>query len=446
MDEARLAAAERAYEAGDNATAAREYLAAAHGSAPEGTGHAYHQAGNALMRLSRYKDAITVYGHALKDAAYDKRGAVSANLGTALVATGCHADAVQAFDAAVADPSYAQSWKALQGKAGALFELKRYDEAATAYREAAWSEGNPDPGRALNNLGLCFMAVHNPAEAVEAYKAALGIEGYSSKGKASANLGLAYAAMGFNDEAMRAFESALHDHGYYLTGAAATTYEAVKAAAVAPVAAPEEPAGAVETVEGWSTGEMPPVYDQEAPASWGEADTGSTTTIGPLDEDNAFFTRTEEDMRQADKAARKAERAQRRAGRSPAGMIALVTIVVLVFVGVLVGAWYTGFGYPTQQATVAGMIDTYRSGGDVAEFWVAVPATDVKQEMRLLPARFKSYAIGAVEAGPMRSRVRVTVTLDEKATLAYDVLLVREGVGWKVNGIRNAWRSTPTGS
>jgi hypothetical protein len=151
-------------------------------------------------------------------------------------------------------------------------------------------------------------------------------------------------------------------------------------------------------------------------------------------------------MREVDRAARKADRAQRRGARSSVGTIVAVVVVALVFVGALVGAWYMGFGYPTQQSTVGGMVDAYRSGGDVSEFWVAVPATDVKQEMRLLPARFASYEIGAFDSGPMRSKVRVKVTLDEKATLAYDVLLVREGVGWKVNGIRNAWKSTTSGS
>jgi len=37
--------------------------------------------------------------------------------------------------------------------------------------------------------------------------------------------------------------------------------------------------------------------------------------------------------------------------------------------------------------------------------------------------------------------VRVTVRFDSGAEMAYDVSLTREGVGWKVMGIKNAWSS-----
>lgn len=420
MDEARFAQGERAYAAGDWRSAAREFLAAVHGQPAEGSGRAYHMAGNALMKLRRYADASTVYGHALKDREYEKRGAVLANLGAALAADGRFTDAAAAYDAALEEPGYDTPWKALQGRGGALYDMGRYEDAAQAYREASWVEGNPDPGRALNNLGLCFMALDRPEDAVEAFKGASSIDSYGARGKAFANLGLAYAAMGFHDEAVRAFETARDRFGHQLTGPTLATYEAAKA-----VARPQ-PAG--ETIEGWSTGELPPVAVEPGPA-----------------EDAAFFTRTEDEMRAAGREADRAERRERRS-TGLALRIGVVLAIVAVFVAAIAYAWTQGIGYPSQRDTVSGMMDEYRAQKDVATYWVAVPATDIAQEMRRLPARFEQYTVDSVDAGPSQSTAHITVRLDEEATLRYDVYLVREGVGWKVNGIQNDWGATGSGS
>jgi tetratricopeptide (TPR) repeat protein len=450
--------ADKAYAAGDWRGAAREYLAAVHECGPEGTGRAYHMAGNALVRLRRNGDASTVYGHALKDPSYDKRGAVLANLGAALAADAHYSDAVESFRSALAEPGYDAPWKAQQGLAGALYDMGRYEEACQEYRGAAWNKANPDPGRALNNLGLCYMKLGRPEEAVEPYRTAIATESYAAKGRASANLGLAYAAMGFSDEAVRAFETARDTHGHALTGAALAAYGAAKTAvgpepdpATDPAPAPgaEIPAVAVEptveTVEGWSTGEMPSAvadagHAAEAPPAAGPS--AAAPGRSPGSGGNAFFTRTEDEARDVGREAERVERRERLTGRSLAVRVGVALAVSLLAVGGLAAAWFTGVGYPTQSATVSGMLDAYKSGGGVASFWVAVPVADVKQEMRKLPARFESYSVAPMKATSLASTVRVTILLQKDASLRYDVSLVREGVGWKVNGISNAWTST----
>lgn len=424
MDEARLAQADKAYAAGDWRAAAREYLAAVHGSPPDASGRAYHMAGNALMKLRRYGDAATVYGHAIKDPYYDKRGSVLANLGAALAAEGRYSDAVAAFDAALEEASYQTPWKALQGKGGALYDMSSFDEACQAYREASWVEGNPDPGKALNNLGLCFMAMGRPEDAIEAYRGAIGLVSCSARGRASANLGLAYATMGFNDEAVRAFEAARDTFGHTLTGQSLAAYEAAKAKA-----------GTVaETVEGWSTGEMPPVSDAESSSGQG------MSQVPDMDEDDErFFSRTEDEIKAAGKAAQKAERKQRM-GRK--GLIVRVVAAVVVVLALVAGtgtAWMLGVGYPTHAGTVSDMMKAHQAGKDTSRYWVAVPQADVEREMRQLPARLESYEIGAIKAGPSQATVHVAVKLEGKADLEYDIWLVREGVGWRVNGIENKW-------
>jgi tetratricopeptide (TPR) repeat protein len=432
-----LEAAEAAYAAKDWHHAAVEFMAAVHGDAPEGSGHALHMAGNALMRMRRYADAVTVYRRALCDADYERRATVDVNLGAALACLGRHEEALAANDEAIADPAYPTPHKALLGRAGALYALGRYEEAAGAYRQAAWADGNPDPGRALNNLGLTFMTLGKPEDAVEAFRAALGVDGYAAKGKASANLATAYAAMGFFEEAVSEFERARDQHGYALEGDTLAAYEA----AVAKVRSrDDEPAGPTsqgpdaETVEGSETGEILPSEERVSEAP---------TLPDAEDEATArFFNMTELEMREADREVRKAERSAKRTPKAIVLRIAAFVLVVAVLAGAVGGVLYLGYGYPTQEQTVTGLLDAYRSGQPYTSFWVAVPQTDVKQEMRALPAKFVSYRIQGVARAATVSTAVVVIKLDSGSDLSYDVQLAREGMGWKVVGVKNRWNST----
>jgi hypothetical protein len=109
-------------------------------------------------------------------------------------------------------------------------------------------------------------------------------------------------------------------------------------------------------------------------------------------------------------------------------------------------AWFSGFGYPSQRSTVEGLLEAHADGADAREYWVAVPETDIQQEMNTLPQNYIDYEIGAVEAESTTSRVSVTVQLEGGAPLQYEFMLAREGVGWKITGIENDWRSTGGGA
>lgn len=434
MDETRFREAQQAYDAGDWRGAAKGFLAAA-GNQPVGSGKALHMAGNALMKLRRHADAITVYRHALDDDAYDKRGAVLGNLGAALVATGAYDEAAKAYGEAAEDPTYNARWRAAQGLGGALYEMGRYDEAALAYRQAALDGGNPDPGKALNNLGLSYMGAGRPSEAVEAYRTACDMEGYNGAGRACANLGLAFSAMGRHAEAVKSFEKAVHYYGYELPPAARAAFEASREALVQP---------APEIVEGWSTGELPPIatpaYDPDATQAM------PAVNMVNADADTDFFTATDAQMRERDRAARKAERVAKHSGKGLLKLVLTTVVVIVAIVAVFVAAWYSGLGYPTQTQTVSGLLAAHKAGKDVRPYWVAVPGADVKKEMATVPPSYKSYRIDGIDRAAGTSKVEVTVTLDKGAPLRYSISLAREGVGWKVNGITNDWRSTGGGS
>jgi Tfp pilus assembly protein PilF len=434
VDDPHRTAGDAAYAAGDWDTAAVEFLASVHGRPAEDSGYALHHAGNALVKLGRFADAATVYERAVLDRSYERRASVYANMGAAFSAAHEYAKAADAYASALADGTYPTPYKALQARAGALYELGRYEQATVAYRQAAWAEGNPDPGKSFNNLGLAFMAMGHPEDALEAFRAAIGIDSYTAKGRATANLALAYKAMGFFEESVREFERARDDFGHELTGETLAAYEEARRRAGEDrksQTAPFEPLER-ETVEGWLTGEMPPMMPSGEGNALPDADSEAT---------QRFFDRTEDQMRTVDRAERKAARSARLTPRVIALRAGIALLVVLAVAGVLGGLLYAGYGYPTQEQTVSALMDAYRTGGSYTEYWVAVPQANVKQEMDQLPAKFASYKIAGVSRAARTSTVRVTVRFDSGAQMAYDVSLTREGVGWKVVGVKNAWAS-----
>jgi tetratricopeptide (TPR) repeat protein len=380
VDQNRFQEAQVAYDAGDYRSAAKQFLASA-GRGAEGNGAAYHMAGNSLCRLRRFVDAVTVYGHALRDPLYGRRGAVQANLGAAYVALGEYAAGANAYEAALAEPDYTTYYKALQGLAGALLERGKIEEAAVNYRKAALDANNPDPGRALVNLGLCFMGLGRPADAVEAYKAALGFEDYKGRGKALANLGQAYTVLGEYSDAAKAFEKATQLHGYTLSAGAAAAFATAQSAL----------ADDSQTVEGWETGEMAPIAEATAadpmqadPEALDAEAAADTLGMGGDEAVSDFFSMTEDQMLVRDREER---RAARKAGSPAAGVRALVFVgLAALLIGALVGGGYAlGFGWPTQKGMVSGMLTAHGTGGKTEAFWIAAGGADVPREMAKVP-------------------------------------------------------------
>lgn len=432
MDETRFQEAQQAYNAGDYRTAAKAFLASA-GRGADGNGAAYHMAGNSLLRLRRYADAVTVFRHALRDEFYGRRGAVHANLGVAFMALGDYSEAVRSYGSALGEADYPTPYKAYQGMASALLEKGRVEEAAAAYRKAALDGSNPDPGKALVNLGLCFMALGRPADAVDAYQAALGFDDYRGRGKALANLGQAYHALGQYPDAVRTFERATQLHSHELSPAAAVAYEDARAKLHAqPRPTPE---AALDTEAALDAGEEQPTQSFETQAQ----DASDLLGFGDDEAVADFFSVTDEELRRRDIEERRARRTQKTPVRRRAVVTTIVIVVVLICVAAVL-AWFTGFGWPTQQQTVSGMLTAYEDGGAVDSYWVAVPSADVTKEMAKIPA-LKNFSVSEVSRGSQTSTVTVIITPESGSDLRYAVTLVREGVGWKVNGIDNDWQS-----
>ncbi len=437
-DQGARARADAAYATRDWDVAAAAYLDAAGADGDHDT-EALYLAGNAYLKGRRYAEAANVYERALEDASWDRESQTKTNLGLAYAALRRDEDAVRVLREAADDLRNPGRHRALSGLGGSLERLGRLEEAADSYRQAVLVEENPDPGKALNNLGLCYMALGRPGDAADAFRAALELDSYTSKGKAAANLGLALASSGAHAEAVRAFDRAVVDYGHTLSTPASAAYDAS-------VAAVEEQEardarypgprflGSGMPVEGWATGELPLL---PVPVVTHEID----------DEiDTAFFTMTEDEMRQVDRDARKVERVESRGARKLGVVLGTWLAVLAVVAGLLGYAWVSGLGYPTQSMTVKALLNAHADGAPVDSYWVAVPTGDVAKEMSSLPPKYTSYTIDGTQGSARESTVTVTIVLEQGAPLTYTVSLLREGVGWKVNGITNDWRSTGGGS
>jgi tetratricopeptide (TPR) repeat protein len=441
LDEARFREAECLFAEKDYRAAAEAFLAAAGGPGGPGNGVAYHMAGNALLQLRKYSHAVTVYAHALKDPEYARRSQVLANCGVAYAALGDYEEAIAAFDATLADASYAARYKALQGKAGALYKMGRFEEAAEGYRTAAEDPANTECGRAYNNLGLTLTELRRPREAVEAYRRSLSCAAYAGQGKAAVNLGLLYSAAGMSAEAVRAFDLAVDGHGHQLSDVALQAYARGRAAVDAATGSgsgagsatretPPAPAAAVAVEDSAEdTAEVPARASSPLEDALAEAD----------EPESRFFTVTDSEMKELDREAQREERANRRAASNPWARAASVAIGVLLVVGACSGVFFAGYGYPTQEGTVAGMLDAYKQGKEVSEYWVGAPVSDIGKEMSSIHPRYRGYTVDTVERGPFTSKARITVRLEQGAPMHYTVSLQREGVGWKVLGIENDW-------
>lgn len=198
---------------------------------------------------------------------------------------------------------------------------------------------------------------------------------------------------------------------------------------------------------------MPPVV--ASPADSGSIDDVADSASSPdattsmphasSEDVQAFFNMTDDEMRERDREARRTERRLRKGDRNPWATIAMILVAAALLGGGVAALFMAGIGYPTQRMTVSGMLEAHASGEPVAVHWVAVPTSDVDREMAKLPP-MTDFVIESVERSPRTSHVAVTITPESGAPLSYEITLAREGVGWKVAGVENDWRSTGGGS
>lgn len=416
---------QRAYEAGKAAyrrgdiQGAVEALSQAKQDG-EVSGAVDHLLGNCLMKLGRFADAAAAYGHALEDASYGNSGALACNRGRALLAAGHLQEAIESLTLATKDSTYATPYKANVALGNAQLKAGNLREAGVAFRNAAIDETNPDPSGSLRSLGSCFMQMGRPIDAVEAYRTALDFTSpLSDQNQIYADLGLAYVASNRMAEAVDAFNHATADGQLVLSSEAQTAYDAARRATMTSSNSPSD-TNAMLAAAGYGTGSFDPLDPL-----------GESGEFMPSPDDTGFFSISEREIVEQDRRDRRAKRKHR-------GLRRFLTflLILLIFAGVAGYAYYSGFGWPTQEAVAEGIFQTKADGGDIADYLAGTVSEDAaRQYSSILPSSLSGVKVNGVDRSMNESTVMATATLAAGGEQSYRIQMVRDGIGWKVADI-----------
>ncbi len=447
MDTSTFNRAKAAYDAQDWETAAILFSACMEGP---GGGEAAHLRGNALMRLGRVQEAIDAYRRALQDASYAHRGAVLTNLGKAQVALGDYRGAVESLRAALQDEGYPGAYKAWLALGGAYSRLGDARSAGVAYRKAALEANNPDPAKALINLGVCFVQMRRPEDAASAYRTALDFsQDLDERDMILSNLGQAYVASNRMVEAVKAFNDAIED-GYQLLPPAQADFEKAKRVA-------ESLAGSVASASGRpAAGSTEDLLSGISTTAIDPLDpTGKSGEIMPSPDESGFFYLTDEQIEAAGKqaakdekksgkaAAKSAKKAAKARGAAPrhtglkVAIVALV-VVILAFVAAMVAYLVFGAGFPSQTTSINEVFSAAEQGSISSDGWAQGISAQTQTESLGDVAQGSTHEIQGLDyemASSSVSTAYVVVTLPMGGTIAYDVTLGRDGLGWKVTSV-----------
>jgi len=402
-------------------------------------GLVYHRLGNCLVKVERYEEAVSVYRKSLEDSAYSERGSLHVNLGTALSALNRYEESLEEFQAALEDEYYSTPYRAWMGLGNALSKLGRIVEAGTAYRTAALDPNNPNPVKALMNLGASFSALDRPADAVEAYLAILDFRVTGNTlNRTYERLGSAYFADGQFTLAIQAFNDAQLGGNYQLSERSFSQLAQARLA----LASPDPVAVSAE----WSAS-MAPVASLEDSSSLQSLDQDIAGPFGfgtehASAEDINFFTASDAELIAASKRQYKQEKRLRHTGLKV--FFGLLLVVVLAL-GAAIVAFTQGYGLPTQESVINGFFDSNASGKEIERYWVDAAQDDRAAFDQMLQAvaavDSESVTIRYLDRSISESEALLDVRLPDGGVVHYRVGLVRDGIGWKINGIELVFAS-----
>ena len=415
--------------------------------APGELGQLNHQIGNCLIKLKRTEEAISAYGVALTDGAYDAAGAVNCNLGVAYASLHDFEQAVAHFEAAASDAKYDSKYKAYTGMGNALLKIGKSAEAGVAFRQAALDESNPDPTKALLNLGICFMALNRPADAVSSYESALQFDMQPAlRNRLYANLGQAYVASGQMQKAVNAFEEAIEDKTYFLSDSASVDYQRAVAAVaqgtseitqvMAPVsgqpsASAADTSGIDVAVDGGAMYAEQDPYGNQQPDPYYYADpyAADAGQYGAAAGDDRFFSASDEELEKWSRGVAKQDRKRRNVGLK---ILLVIILLIVVAFGAGLFLYTQGWGYPSQSSVVT---EVFSNPDQASTHYASTVSDSTAASLTDSLVQDSSPTIEAVERSMTDSTAYVTAATPEGGQVQYKVSLVRDFIGWKVSNI-----------
>ncbi|MCL1880194.1 MAG: tetratricopeptide repeat protein [Actinomycetia bacterium] len=429
-------------------------------------GLVYHRLGNCLIKVKRYEEAVAAYHKSLEDSDYSERGSIHVNMGTAFSALGRYDEAIEEYHAALDDRYYPTPYRAWMGMGNALSKLKRIVEAGTAYRTAALDENNPNPVKALMNLGASFCTLDRPADAIKAYLAILDFRVTGATlHKTYERLGAAYFLDAQYDKAIQAFNDAQMGADYQISDRSRQQLREAKAHLAEtdssnPRADADTDADTDDSShsgqdmalgggeDGLTDGYQEPdsLFDDPTGLKPLDAEVSGPMVVGaniPSAENTGFFTATDAELIEAGKQSVKKEKKLRHTGLKV--FLAVIVVVVLALAAAIV-CYVQGVGYPSQQAVINRFFDAHAGSGSVTDSWVNVADDRQADFQRIVNSvvqvdSSKVKVIG-MSASMNETTALVDVQLPEGGIVHYQINLVRDMIGWKINGIDLVFAST----
>ena len=153
----------------------------------------------------------------------------------------------------------------------------------------------------------------------------------------------------------------------------------------------------------------------------------------PSAEDTGFFDISEQEMAQIDMDNRSIKRKH---GHSGLRRFLIFLLFVLLIGGAAAYAYYNGYGWPLQESVVEDLFTTNASGGDISKLLAESVDDDSRAEIEaVLPDGASGVTVEGVDRSMNESSALVTVTLSAGGEQSYRSHLVRDGLGWKVDGV-----------
>ena len=229
----------------------------------------------------------------------------------------------------------------------------------------------------------------------------------------NAGLGCAYAAANRFSDALDAFTAATADGVYQLTADQAAARDRAHDALSASAA-------------------MMPATDAFDTAVDPLDPLGQSGNFMPDPSDTGFFTLSEHEMVQQDRAEAKVRRKHRHLGLK---IFITILLILVVAGGGLAFAYTRGFGFPTQQDTLTKLFEAASSDAATDEFLAS--GLDDSQRAVIVASIPKdaTATIEGMDAGMSESKATVKVALKQGGEMTYEVDFVREGLGWVVCSI-----------
>lgn len=386
------------------------------------------------MRLENPEQAIKAYTQAEADVDYAEGGALHTNLGKAYAALKDFDEAKIQFSAAIADPYYESKYKAFMALGNVELKLGESANAGKCFREAALDESNPDPAKSLLNLGVCFMSLNRPQDAIQSYLSAFDFEmKQSTRNKLNASMGQAYAANGQPKEAVDCFKAATLDGTFNLSDSAAVDYSRCISDLSRGVASDQTAIIDEGDLSGLDVTNAEDIALQNSdPYYYDEGTTQLETVpgyVGVYEDDEQFFTASEEEMKDLYKSMAKNER--RRNGRGLKILIAIVVMIAIILLGGI-AAYTQGYGYPTQRTVSAAIFADPTSTNP--NFSSELSQSELKAMLDGV-VKDDNVEVVSVERGMAESIAYVKAHTEQGGEVNYKVGLKRDLIGWKVKYI-----------